>query len=87
MDRISRHSQEKENVWFGGLKTASLLLAVNMVLLASSDCDLQQELGCSAAKCQAAQMRVSTFKSDAMVLCQKIVDCSLQLLTFQPQVN
>jgi len=77
LDRISR----VEQVRFGGLGIASLLFADDVVLLASSDCDLRHSLGRFAAKCEAAGMRVSTSKSEAMVLCQKPVDCSPQVGT------
>ncbi|KAF7653076.1 hypothetical protein LDENG_00087670 [Lucifuga dentata] len=40
MDRISRRSQGLEGVQFGDLRIASLLLADDVVLLASSDSDL-----------------------------------------------
>ncbi len=78
-DRISRHSRGEECVWFGNLRTASLLLADDVVLLVSSACDLQQELGRFAVKCELVRMRVSTSKSKAMALCQKTVDCPLSL--------
>ncbi|KAK0146556.1 hypothetical protein N1851_014128 [Merluccius polli] len=45
----------------------------NVVLFASSDCDLRR----FAAKCDAVGMRVSTSKSKAMVLSWKKVDCRL----------
>ena len=48
-----------------------------MLLLVSSDCDLQQALGWFAAECEVVGMRVSTSKSEAMVLCWKTVGCSL----------
>lgn len=38
------------------------------VLLASLDCDLECTLGCFAAECEAAGMRVSAFKSEALAL-------------------
>ncbi|KAK9541149.1 hypothetical protein VZT92_001216 [Zoarces viviparus] len=81
MDRISRRSLGEENVRFGDLGIASLLFADDVVLLASSDRDLQHSLGRFAAECEAAGMRVSTSKSEAMVLCRKPVDCSLQVWT------
>jgi len=76
MDRISRHSLGVEQVRFGGLGIDSLLFADDVVLLASSDHDLQHSLGCFAAECEATGMRVSTSKSEAMMLCRKPVDCS-----------
>ncbi len=77
MDRISRCSRGAESIRFGDLRIASLLFANKVVLLASSDRDLQQALGRFVAECEAVKMRVSTFKTEAMVLCCKPVDCSL----------
>uniref|UniRef100_A0A3B3S8K7 Reverse transcriptase domain-containing protein n=1 Tax=Paramormyrops kingsleyae TaxID=1676925 RepID=A0A3B3S8K7_9TELE len=79
MDRISRHSQGVEGVQFGGIRIASLLFADDVVLLASSAGDLQRALGRFAAKCEAAGMRISTSKSETMVLSRKRVDCPLQV--------
>ena len=45
MDRISRRSRGEESVQFGDLRIASLLFADNVVLLATSDRDLQHALG------------------------------------------
>ena len=56
---------------FGGLRIASLLLADDVVLMAPSACDLQQSQDRFAAKCEAAGMRISTSKSEAMVLSRK----------------
>jgi len=72
-DRISRCSQGEESVRFGDLRIASLLFADDVVLLATSDRDLQHALGRFAAGCEAVGMRVSTSKSEAMVLCRKTV--------------
>jgi len=79
MDRISRHSRCEAIVWFGDLRIASLLFADNVVLLATSDRDLQHALGRFAAECESVGMRVSTSKSEAMVLCQKTVECSFRV--------
>ncbi|WP_411913715.1 RNA-directed DNA polymerase [Vibrio sp. Y159] len=78
-DRISRRSRGEEGVRFGDLRIASLLFADDVVLLASSHRDLQHALGRFAAECEAAAMRVSTSKSEAMVLSRKRVDCPLQV--------
>ena len=59
---------------FGGLRIALLPFAVNVVLLASPDRDLQQALGHFPAECEAAGMK-------AMVLCRKTVDRSLRVGT------
>ncbi|KAK3558999.1 hypothetical protein QTP86_000115 [Hemibagrus guttatus] len=47
-------------------------------VLDQSGLDLQHALGCFAAECEAAGMRVSTSKSEAMVLDRKKVACTLQ---------
>ncbi|KAK3516423.1 hypothetical protein QTP70_011957 [Hemibagrus guttatus] len=79
MDRISRRSQGLEGVWFGYHRISSLIFADDVVLLAPSSLDIQHALGCFAAECEAAGMRVSTSKSEAMVLNQKKVACTIQV--------
>ncbi|KAK3522936.1 hypothetical protein QTP86_009714 [Hemibagrus guttatus] len=79
MDRISRRSQGLEGVRFGDHRISSLIFADDVVLLAPSSLDLQHALGHFAAECEAAGMRVSTSKSEAMVLDQKKVACTLQV--------
>ncbi|KAK3518521.1 hypothetical protein QTP70_001509 [Hemibagrus guttatus] len=59
-----------------------------MFLLAPSSLDLQHALGRFAAECEAAGMRVSTSKSEAMVLDWEKVACTLQVGgEFLPQVE
>ena len=79
MDRISRRSQGVEGVRFGDLRIGSLLFADDVVLLASSDRDLQLSLDRFAAECEAAGMRISTSKSESMVLNRKRVECTLRV--------
>ncbi|KAK0137878.1 hypothetical protein N1851_025924 [Merluccius polli] len=72
----------KEQRWRGDcpdLRIAFLLFADDVVLLASTDCGLQHALRLFAAECEVVRMRVSTFKSGAMVLCREMVDCSLRV--------
>ncbi|TWW59969.1 hypothetical protein D4764_05G0000590 [Takifugu flavidus] len=57
----------------------SLLFADDVVLLASSARDLQLSLDRFAAACEAAGMRISTSKSEAMVLDRKKVECLLRV--------
>ncbi|KAK3534690.1 hypothetical protein QTP86_020345 [Hemibagrus guttatus] len=77
-----------EGVWFGDHRISSLLFADDVILLALSSLDLQHALGCFAAECEAAGMRVSTSKSEAMVLDRKNVACTLQVRgEFLPQVE
>ncbi|KAK3547897.1 hypothetical protein QTP70_000353 [Hemibagrus guttatus] len=85
MDRISRCSHGLEGVRFGDNK---LLFADDVVLLAPSSLYLQHALGHFAAECEAAGMRVSTSKSEAMVLDRKKVACTLQVGgEFLPQME
>ncbi|KAI3377068.1 hypothetical protein L3Q82_000278 [Scortum barcoo] len=79
MDRISRRSQGPEGVRFGNHRISSLLFADDVVLLASSSQDLQRVLERFAAECEAAGMRISTSKSEAMVLDWKRVACPLRV--------
>ncbi|KAI3352306.1 hypothetical protein L3Q82_005177 [Scortum barcoo] len=79
MDRISRRSQGPEGVRFGNHRISSLLFADDVVLLASSSQDLQHVLERFAAECEAAGMRISTSKSEAMALDWKRVACPLQV--------
>ncbi|TWW74388.1 hypothetical protein D4764_14G0003910 [Takifugu flavidus] len=78
MDRISRRSRGVEGVEFGGRKISSLLFADDVVLLAPLNRDLQQMLGRFATECEAAGMRISTSKSESMVLTRKKVECLLR---------
>ena len=79
MNRISGRTQGAEEVWFGNFRTGSLLFADDMVLLAPSICDLQLSLDRFAAKCKVAGMKISTSKSEAVVLKRRKVDCLLQV--------
>ncbi|KAK3556168.1 hypothetical protein QTP70_005570 [Hemibagrus guttatus] len=55
------------------------IASYDVVLLAPSSLNLQHALGRFAAECEAAGMRVSTSKSEAMVLDWKKVACTLQV--------
>ncbi|KAI3369576.1 hypothetical protein L3Q82_024385 [Scortum barcoo] len=80
MDRISRRSQGPEGVRFGNHRISSLLFAWMML-----SCWLHQARTFSsvlerfAAECEAAGMRISTSKSEAMVLDRKRVACPLRV--------
>ena len=74
MDRNSRCSQGVEVVRFGHFRIGSLLFANDVVLLAPTVCDLQLSLDRFAAKCEAAGIKISTSKSEAMVLTRKKVE-------------
>ncbi len=79
IDRISRCSQGPEGVGFGDHAISSLLFADDVVVLATSDQDLQHAPGRFAAECEAVGMRISASKSEAMVLSRKRVACPLQV--------
>ena len=88
MDRISRRSQGGEGLQFGGLRIPSLLFADDVVLMAPSACDLQHSLDRFTAECEVTGMRISTSKSEAMVLSRKPMDCLLRVGNeFLPQVK
>ncbi|KAI3366549.1 hypothetical protein L3Q82_000681 [Scortum barcoo] len=72
-------SQGPEGVRFGNHRISSLLFVDDVVLLASSSQDLQHVLEWFAAECEAAGMRISTSKSEAMVLDRKRVACPLRV--------
>ncbi|KAI3372975.1 hypothetical protein L3Q82_023414 [Scortum barcoo] len=73
-------SQGPEGVRFGNHRISYLLFADDdVVLLASSGQDLQHVLERFAAECEAAGMRISTSKSEAMVLDRKRVACPLRV--------
>uniref|UniRef100_A0A8C6P1M8 Reverse transcriptase domain-containing protein n=1 Tax=Nothobranchius furzeri TaxID=105023 RepID=A0A8C6P1M8_NOTFU len=74
MDRISRRSQGVEGIHFGGLRIRSLLFADDVVLLTSSERDLQRSL-----ERFAAGMTISSSKSETMVLIRKRVECLLRV--------
>ncbi|KAK7929823.1 hypothetical protein WMY93_006218 [Mugilogobius chulae] len=73
--QISRRSQGPEGVQFGDHRISSLLFADDVALMASSNQDLQHALGRFAAECEAAEMKISSSKSEAMVLDRKKVPC------------
>ncbi|KAI3369528.1 hypothetical protein L3Q82_007738 [Scortum barcoo] len=69
----------RKGVRFGNHRISSLLFADDVVLMASSGQDLQHVLERFAAECEAAGMRISTSKSEAMVLDRKRVACPLRV--------
>lgn len=71
MEGISRYSQEVEGIRFIGL--LFLLFAVDMLPLVSLGGSLQLAWGQFEAECEAAEIKISTSKSEAMVLCLSLV--------------
>ena len=82
MDRIWG-SQGAEALWFRGGGISYLLYADDVVLLPSSGGDLQW----FAAECEAAGMRISTSKSETVVLSLNRVGCLLGSSEVLPQVE
>ncbi|XP_035857605.1 uncharacterized protein LOC118495173 [Sander lucioperca] len=58
-------------------KSNTLLFADYVVLVTSSDCDLLHALRWFVVECGEVRVRVSTSESEAVVFCQKMVDCFL----------
>lgn len=80
--------QLKSGVQFGDLRTASKLFADEVVSLASLDRDLKHTVRGFAAECEAAGMRVSTSKSETVVLHWKTMDsCFWAESVLLPQVE
>ena len=79
MDRISRCSHGLEGVWFSSHWISSLLFADDVVLLVPLGQDLQHVLGRFVAACEAAGMRISPSKSEAVVVDRKTMACSLRV--------
>ncbi|KAI3352389.1 hypothetical protein L3Q82_005186 [Scortum barcoo] len=78
--QISRRSQGPEGVRFGNHRISSLLFADDVVLLASSSQDLQRMCWSGLQpSVKLAGMRISTSKSEAMVLDRKRVACPLRV--------
>jgi len=75
----AKHCQGVEGVRFGNLRIGSRFFVDDVVLLASSGRDLQLSLKWFAAECEVAGMRISTSKSETMVLGQKRVECPLRV--------
>lgn len=72
MDKISRHKED-----FGSLRIASLLFADDVVIMALPEHDLQCSQEQFPGKCETVVMRITTSKSENMVLCKRMVDCPL----------
>jgi hypothetical protein len=79
MDRIARRSQGEECVMIGDVRVKSLLFADDLVLLASSESDLQRALERFAAECVVAGMRISTSKTESLVVSRSPVQCALHV--------
>ena len=67
-------------MFHGDVRIASLIFADDVVLLPSSSRDLQLLLERLVAECEAAGMRISTSKSETMVVSQKRIECALKVL-------
>lgn len=65
-------------VWFDDLRI-TLVFSDGGVLLASLNSELQHALGQFVAECEVARIRLNTSKSEALVLSQKRVVCSLHI--------
>lgn len=77
MDRISRNSTVGEGIWFGNLRISFLHFLLKMgILLVFSAHDRHWALERFSAECEAARMRVSSFKSEAKFPGQRKEDCS-----------
>ena len=76
MDKLG---QTDECVTIGRCKTSRLPFEDDLVLLASSESNLQQALNGFAAACNIAGMKISTSKTEVLYLSRNPVQCSLQV--------
>ena len=79
MDRIVKRSRGAECVKIGDVKVARLLFADDLVILASSQADIQSALDRFAAECEASSMKISVAKSEVMVVARSPTDCVLHV--------
>lgn len=79
MDRIMRRSRGPEGIAIGDVFVSSLQFADDLWMAASSAQDLQSSLDRVAAECEAAGMRISTSKTETLVLSRQPVDCNIQV--------
>ena len=79
MDRISRRSATPECAEVGDVRVESLLFADDLAQLASTAEGLQRALSQFAAECSASGMRISTEKTEVMVLSRQPVQCTLEV--------
>ena len=62
-----------------GMSESRVLFADDLVLLASSESDLQRALERFAAECVVAGMRISTSKTESLVVSRSPVQCALHV--------
>ena len=74
MDKLSRTD---ECVMIGRWENSRLLFEYDLVLLASSESDLEYVLNSFPAACDIAGMKISTSKSEVLYLSKIPVQCSL----------
>ena len=79
MDRIEKRSRGPECVKIGDVEVSRLLFADDLVILASNQDDLQRALERFAAECEVDGMRVSTSKTEVMVLSRQPENCTLHV--------
>ena len=85
MDWIEKRSRGPECVRIGQVEVSRLLFADDLALLASSQQDLQCALDRFAAESELAGMKVSTKKTEVMVISRLAVDCTLHVSGVQLQ--
>jgi hypothetical protein len=79
MDWIARRSQGKECVRLGEREFRHLLFADDLVLLTSSETDLQNALERFATVCEQAGMKINVAKTECMILSRNLEQCSVHV--------
>ena len=79
MTRIAKKSESDGGVKIGDCTVQRLLFADDLVLLDSTQNDLQQALDRFSDACSVAGMKISSTKTDTMCLYRQSKQCSLQI--------
>ena len=79
MNWIDKCSRVSECVSIGSCKISRLLFADDLVLLASTESDLQCQLNAFARACDKAGMKISTSKTEVFHLSRNPTQCNLQV--------
>ena len=79
MNWIDKYSQADECATIGYCKISRLLVAVDLVLLSSTESGLQRALNSFADACNTAGMKISTAKTEVLHLSRNPNQCVLQV--------
>jgi hypothetical protein len=79
MDRVMRKTNLDGGIMLGRERISHLLFADDLVLFAANEASLQQMLNCFVRECENASMKLSTSKTEAMVVSRAPSQCTLHV--------